>query len=126
MALTVKNLPATQETCVLSLCWEDPLEKGMATQPVLLPGEIQGQRSLTGYCPQGCKELDTTERLTLSLSHLGPISSVVGELKSVCLLHSQPLYVCFIFNKHKCSTLKNNDDTINHWTRSYWEFKIAL
>ena len=28
------------------------------------------------------------------------------------------LCLCFIFNKHKCSTLKNNDDTINHWTRS--------
>ena len=31
MAQTVKNLPATQKTGVLSLCWEDPLEKGMAT-----------------------------------------------------------------------------------------------
>ena len=27
----VKNLPATQETWVLSLSQEDPLEKGMAT-----------------------------------------------------------------------------------------------
>ena len=26
----VKNLPATQETGVQSLCWEDLLEKGMA------------------------------------------------------------------------------------------------
>ena len=26
------------------------------------------QRNLTGYSPWGCKELDTTERLTLSLS----------------------------------------------------------
>ena len=25
---TVKNLPAMQETCVQSLGWEDPLEKG--------------------------------------------------------------------------------------------------
>ena len=31
MAQTVKNLPAMQETQVQSLCWEDPLEKGMAT-----------------------------------------------------------------------------------------------
>ena len=28
----VKNLPAVQETRVQSLGWEDPLEKGMATQ----------------------------------------------------------------------------------------------
>ena len=29
--------------------------------PVFLPGESQGQRSLAGYSPQSCKELDTTE-----------------------------------------------------------------
>ena len=31
VAQTVKNLPAMQETRILSLGWEDPLEKGMAT-----------------------------------------------------------------------------------------------
>ena len=31
VAQIVKNLPATQETQVRSLSWEDPLEKGMAT-----------------------------------------------------------------------------------------------
>ena len=35
---------------------------------VFLPGESNGQRSLVGYSPWGPKELDTTERLTLSLS----------------------------------------------------------
>ena len=29
---TVRNLPVLQETQVQSLHWEDPLEKGMATQ----------------------------------------------------------------------------------------------
>ena len=29
VAQTIKNLPATQETLVQSLGWEDPLEKGM-------------------------------------------------------------------------------------------------
>ena len=29
MAQLVKNPPARQETCVRSLGWEDPLEKGM-------------------------------------------------------------------------------------------------
>ena len=32
MAQLVKNLPAVQETWILSLGWEDPLEKGKATQ----------------------------------------------------------------------------------------------
>ena len=36
--------------------------------PVLLPGKSQGQRSLVGYSPWGCKESDTTEHTcTISL-----------------------------------------------------------
>ena len=31
--------------------------------PVLLPGKYHGQKSLVGYDPWGCKELDTTEWL---------------------------------------------------------------
>ena len=31
--------------------------------PVSLPRESHGQKSLTGYSPQGCKELDTTEAI---------------------------------------------------------------
>ena len=40
MAQTVKNLPATQETQVLSLDGEDPLEKEMATHSSILAWEI--------------------------------------------------------------------------------------
>ena len=36
----VKNLPAIQETWVLSLGWEDPLEKGMATHSSILTWRI--------------------------------------------------------------------------------------
>ena len=50
-----------QETWVQPLGWEDPLEEGMATLPVFLPGEPHGQRSLEGYSPWGRKESDTTE-----------------------------------------------------------------
>ena len=35
--------------------------------PVFLAGEFRGQRSLAGYNPWGCKELNTTESLTLTL-----------------------------------------------------------
>ena len=35
--------------------------------PVFLPGKSHGQRSLVGYSPWGCKELDVTERLHFSL-----------------------------------------------------------
>ena len=60
-AQTVKNLPAMQDTQVRSLNWEDPLEKKWQPTPVFLPGEFHGQRSLAGYGPWVCKELDTTE-----------------------------------------------------------------
>ena len=44
-----------------------PWRREWQPTPVFLPGEFHGQRSLAGYSPQGCKELGTTERLTLSL-----------------------------------------------------------
>ena len=66
IAQLVKNLPATQKTWVQSLGLEDPLEEGMDRKdsPVFLHGESHGQRSLVDYNPWGCKESDTTERLT--------------------------------------------------------------
>ena len=50
VAQLVKNLPAVQETLVRFLCWEGPLEEGMATHSSILawripwteePGELQ-------------------------------------------------------------------------------------
>ena len=61
VAQVVKRLPAMQETQVRSLNREDPLEKGMATTSVFMPGEPHGQRSLVGYSPWGPKESDMTE-----------------------------------------------------------------
>ena len=39
VAELVNNLPAMQEMWVLSLGWEDPLQKGMATHPTILAWE---------------------------------------------------------------------------------------
>ena len=41
---TVKNLPAMQETWVLSLVWEDALEEDMATHPSILAWRIPMDR----------------------------------------------------------------------------------
>ena len=46
-----------------------PWRREWLPTPVFLLGEVHGQRSLAGYSPWGCKELDTTEPLTLSLFH---------------------------------------------------------
>ena len=63
---TVKSLLAVQEPKemqVQTLGCEDPLEEEMATHSVLLPGESQGQRSLTGYSLWGRTESDMTESI---------------------------------------------------------------
>ena len=63
VAQIVKNLPAVQETQVLSLGQEDPLEKGMATPSSILAWEIPWTSGAWWATVQvgGCKESDTTE-----------------------------------------------------------------
>ena len=57
VALLVKNSPANArdirvEGSIPGLGrFKDPLVEGMATTPVVLPGESHGQRSLLGYSP---------------------------------------------------------------------------
>ena len=58
MAQMVKYLPAMLETCILSLDWEDPLEKAVAT-PVFLCGESHGQRKVVGYTVHGIAKSQT-------------------------------------------------------------------
>ena len=69
MVHVVKNLPVRQETQVLLLGWEDPLEKRMATHPSILawriprteePGRLQSMGSQKSNTTQatrhvGCK-----------------------------------------------------------------------
>ena len=43
-----------------------PWRRNWLPTPVFLPGKFHGQKSLAGYSPWGCKELDMTEELTLS------------------------------------------------------------
>ena len=57
--LSVKQLPAMQETCearVQSLGREDPLEVKMLTHS---SETLLWTEGLEAYSPQGCKELDT-------------------------------------------------------------------
>ena len=65
MVLAVKDLPANAggASDVDSIPWAEriPWRRARHLTPVFLPGESHGQRSLAGYSPWGCKELDTTE-----------------------------------------------------------------
>ena len=51
----------------------DPLQDGMATHSIFLPGESPGQRSLV------CKESDTTEQLSTE-QHRQEIVGITGKL----------------------------------------------
>ena len=58
----LKSLPAVKEIQVLFLCWEDPLEEEMTTHSSILAWETpQTKRSLVGYSPRDCNELETAE-----------------------------------------------------------------
>ena len=65
----VKNLPAVQETRFNAWVRKIPWRRAWQCTLVFLPGESQGQRSLVGYSPWGCKELDTTEATEHTHTH---------------------------------------------------------
>ena len=69
VVLVVKNPPASAGNAGdlglipgLGRSWS----KKWHPTPIFLPGEFHGQKNLAGYSPWSCKELDKTERLTLS------------------------------------------------------------
>ena len=66
VAQTVKNLSSVQETRFDPWVGKIPSGREWQPTPVFLPGEFHGQRSLAGYGSWGCKELDTTERLSFT------------------------------------------------------------
>ena len=67
--------------------------------PVLLPGKSHGQRSLVGYSPWGCWELDTTQWLHFHFS-----LSCIGEGNG---------------NPLQCSCLENPRDSRPWWAAVY-------
>ena len=64
-----KNLPANAGDTSLTPGSGRSLERGMVTHSSVLARKFHRQRSLAGYRPWGCKELDTTERLTFIFFH---------------------------------------------------------
>ena len=80
---TVKNVPATWETWVQSLGWEDPLKKGKATHSSILAWRIpwrEGAWQATVHWSR--KESDRTEHLSLSL--LSKPQEIVKDKQAWC------------------------------------------
>ena len=57
MAQLVKNSPAMWETCIWSLGWEDPLEKGMATHSSILAWRIPRTEAAEGLQSMGSQRV---------------------------------------------------------------------
>ena len=76
-----------------------PWRRKWQPTPVLWPGKFHGWRSLEGYCPWGCKELDTTEQLHIHFS-----LSCIGEGNG---------------NPLQCSCLENPRDRGAWWAAIY-------
>ena len=68
-----------QETRVQSLVGKIPWGRDWLHTPVFFPGESQGQKCLVGCSPWIHKELDTTERLTLTLDHIETFLSMKSK-----------------------------------------------
>ena len=83
-----------------------PWRRKWQPTPVFLPGESHGQRSLVGYSPWGCKELNTAEQPTqthtctplveLTLSPLYLLWFLLGKWCS-CLCMSIYFKSCFLY-----------------------------
>ena len=83
-----------------------PWRRKRKPTPVFLPGESHGQRSLEGYSPWDCKELDMTEWLSLhnlivlnsagkeSACNAGDLGSIPGLGRSPGGGHDNPFH-CF-------------------------------
>ena len=58
-----------------------PWRRKWQPAPVFLPGKFHGHRSLVGYSPWGCKELDTTEWLIHM--HTGPSQAMEPKIRAL-------------------------------------------
>ena len=110
----IKNPPAMQETQVQSLGREGPLEKRIRTHLTILAWRILWTEEPSRLCPQGYKESDTTEQLTLSLFifktylYLPPLylnkqilsTILTGELTNMLLRAKIVLLIIQIFRRY--------------------------
>ena len=112
---TIRNLPAIQETWVLSLGWEDTLEKRMATHSSGLACKIPWIEELQSI---GHKELDTTERLTLS-----PDFSWNQKRSTKCALCQMHTHACTHTHTH---THTSKQRSINDKRNSHLELKFSV
>ena len=88
-------------------CWFDPWagkvpwSRKWQPTPLLLPGKFCGQRSLAGYSSWGCKESDTTERLSTYGLYMDFISFTYTPFSSLRFYYVQ---ICVATTTVRCNT----------------------
>ena len=116
VAQTVKNLPAMHETQVQSLCWEDALEKGMATHSSIvawrIPWTEEPGKGLTNWPlkdPSVLKAWGMSLHLNGVCGHLS-CYSVCVIFHSQCDTFGQPSWDdnCSEFTQHSYLTIWHN------------------
>ena len=123
----------TQETRVQFLGQEDPLEEEMAIHSSMIIVKSHGQRSLVGYSPWGCKELDVTEQehtntythswftLVCSRNQHNIVQQPYSDKKFFKYLYSRSLHLYFyeyISSFLKCGIEKRTTDNKHNYSAS--------
>ena len=113
IAQLVKNPPSMQETPVLSLDWEDPLEKERRPTPVFWPGESHGL-----YSPWGRKELDMSHFPFHSFSDLISMMFLWGlwATKKINLIQGGGSMKPLIYSQ----SIRSKGDTLNLMSEMGW------
>ena len=97
------------ETGICSLGQEDTLEEGMASHCSILAWKWAGkshlQRSLSGYSPWGCKELNMAELLSRNTIYIHTYYTYIFAFRIVFpKLGMHPKYLEHLSETEKCST----------------------
>ena len=87
----VKNLPTKQEIWVLSLGWEDPLEKGTAIHSSILAWEIPWTEEPSGLQSMGSKRV-RHNRATNTFTFMWGLSSLTRDWTHIPCFRRQKSY----------------------------------
>ena len=86
VAQMIKNLPAVWETQVRSLCWENPLGKGMATHASILAWTVPWKARSDQSIFKKINLESSLEDLMLKLQYFSHLMQTVKSLKKCLML----------------------------------------
>ena len=104
-----------------------PWRRAWQPTPVFLPRNPQGQRSLMGYSPRGCKESDMTERLNNNKPETAyPIAAALARDAHDWLLHPSFLGVNSWTHSSSCAPGFSIASAARLWLPSFWTLCLGI